>query len=96
MEVVNSTSAKAFIPKLDAIFTQHGLPHTSKSDNEPLFNGDDLKSYLTMLGIKDEPSMPDLPQGNSEAEAFMKPLGKAIRTARVETTIGSKNFSGSC
>ena len=32
-EIVNSTSAKTLIPKLDAIFARHGIPHTFKSDN---------------------------------------------------------------
>ena len=50
----------------------------------PPFNSNDFKTYLTKLGIKHETSTPDWPQGNSEAEAFMKPLGKAIRTARAE------------
>ena len=83
-EIINNTSAKTLIPKLDAIFARHGIPHTVKSDNRPPFNGNDFKTYLTKLGIKHETSTPDWPQGNSEAEAFMKPLGKAIRTARAE------------
>ena len=83
-EIINNTSTKTLIPKLDAIFARHGIPHTVKSDNGPPFNGNDFKTYLTKLGIKHETSTPDWPQGNSEAEAFMKPLGKAIRTARAE------------
>ena len=83
-EIISNTSAKTLIPKLDAIFARHGIPHTFKSDNGPPFNGNDLKTYLTKLGIKHETSTPEWPQGNSEAEAFMKPLGKAIRTARAE------------
>ena len=44
----------------------------------------DFKTYLTNQGIKHETSTPDCPQGNSEAETFVKPLSKAIRTAEVE------------
>ena len=66
-EIINNASAKTLIPKLDAIFVRHGIPHTVKSDNGPPFNDNG-----------------NWPQGNSEAEAFMKPLGKAIRTARAE------------
>jgi hypothetical protein len=32
-EILNSTSAKTLITKLDAIFARHGIPHTFKSDN---------------------------------------------------------------
>ena len=83
-EIINNTSAKTLIPKLHVIFARHGIPHTLKSDNGPPLNGNDFKTYLTKLGIKHETSTPDWPQGNSEAEAFMKPLGKAIRAARAE------------
>ena len=37
-----------------------------------------------MMGIKHTTSTPLWPQDNSEVEAFMKPLGKAIRTANLE------------
>ena len=83
-EIIKSTSAKTVIPKLDAIFARHGIPYTLKSDNGPPFNSNELKEYLTKLGVKHETSTPDWPQGNSEAEAFMKPLGKAVKTARAE------------
>jgi hypothetical protein len=79
-----STSAKTLIPKLDAIFPGRGIPHTFKSDNGPPFNGNEFKTYLTKLDVTHEISRPEWPQGNSVAEAFMKPLGKAIRTARAE------------
>jgi hypothetical protein len=81
---MNSTSDKTLIPKLDVIFARHGIPHTFKSDNGPPFNGNEFKTYLTKLGVTHETSTPECPQGNSVAEAFMKPLGKAIRTARAE------------
>ncbi|CAB4005816.1 uncharacterized protein K02A2.6-like [Paramuricea clavata] len=83
-EIINSTSAKTLIPKLDAIFARHGIPHTLKSDNGPPFNGNEFKTYLTKLGVTHETWTPEWPQGNSVAEAFMKSLGKAIRTARAE------------
>ena len=34
-EIVSSTSAKATIPKLDAIFARQGIPETLRSDNGP-------------------------------------------------------------
>ena len=40
--------------------------------------------YLAKLGVEHETSTPEWPQGNSEAEAFMEPLAKAIKTARSE------------
>jgi hypothetical protein len=43
-EIINSTSAKTLIPKLDAIFARHGIPQTFKSDNRPPFNGNEFKN----------------------------------------------------
>ena len=39
---------------------------------------------MEVLGIKALYSTPKWPQGNAEAEKFMQPLGKALKTARVE------------
>ena len=39
---------------------------------------------MTAMGITHTTSTPLLPQGNAEVEAFMKPLGKAIKTAHLE------------
>ncbi len=39
---------------------------------------------MLAMGIQHTTSTPLWPQGNAEVEAFMKPLGKAIRTANVE------------
>ena len=55
-----------------------------KSDNSPSFNSKKFKDYLAKLGVEHEISTPEWPQGNSEVEAFMKPLAKAIKAARSE------------
>ena len=61
-EVVNSTSAKALIPKLDAIFACMAFHIHSNLIMGHLLMAmimGHLKTYLTMLGIKHEPSTPD-------------------------------------
>ena len=57
-EVVNSTEAKACIPKLDKIFATHGIPTKLKSDNGPPFNGKEFENYVKTLGIDWKPSRP--------------------------------------
>ncbi len=54
------------------------------SDNGPPFQSHEFSRYMTALGIEHTTSTPLWPQGNAEAEAFMKPLGKAIKTAHAE------------
>ena len=84
VEIVNSTEARACIPKLDKIFATHGIPKKLKTDNGPLFNGHEYERYMNVLGIEWHTSTPHWPQGNANAESFMKPLGKLMKTAQIE------------
>ena len=84
VELVTTTSARATIPKLDDIFARHGIPNNIKSDNGPPFFGDEFAAYMKSLGIEHLTSTPLWPQGNATVEAFMKPIGKVIRTALLE------------
>ena len=81
------------MPKTDAIFARHGVPLKLNSDNGPPFNSKEFKDYLAKLGVEHETSTPEWPQGNSEAEAFMKPLANAIKTARSEHRNWVRNSS---
>ena len=84
VEVVNSTESRAIIPKLDKIFATHGIPKTVKTDNGPPFNGQEFGKYMDTLGIEWKTSTPLWPRGNAYAESVMKPLGKLLKTAKVE------------
>ena len=83
VEVVRSTKASSVIPKLDRIFAVHGIPRVIKTDNGPSFNGEEYKRYGEALGITLKFSTPLWPQGNAEAERFMQPLAKALKTAKI-------------
>ena len=48
---------------------------------------------MTAMGITHTTSTPPWPQGNTEVEAFMKPLGKAIKTAHLERRPGQQELS---
>ena len=69
--------------KMDRIFSTHGTPLTVKSDNGPPFTSDEIKKYMEENGIKHCRITPQWPQANSEAENFMKPLTKAVRSAHM-------------
>ena len=84
VEIVNSTEAKACIPKLDKIFATHGIPKNLKSDNGPPFNGKEFEKYTKVLGIQWTTSTPLWPQGNAVVERFMKPIGKILKAAEIE------------
>ena len=54
-----------------------------KSDNSPPFNGRMLKAFMQENGIRHRKITPLWPQANALAEAFNKPLMKAIRSASI-------------
>ena len=55
-----------------------------RSDNGLPFTSEKIRKYMRENGIDHRRITPLWPQANSEAERFMKPLTKAIRSAHVE------------
>ena len=84
VEFVTTTSARATIPKLDAIFSRQGIPDIVKSDNGPPFNGHEFKNFSEQLGFHHRKVTPLWPQANGEAERFMRSLKKCITTSHAE------------
>jgi len=84
IEILTSISAKAVIPKLDAIFARQGIPDVLKSDNGPLFNGHEFKHFSEYLGFKHRRITPYWPRANGEAERLVQTLKKSIRIAHLE------------
>ena len=72
VDIVHSTKASAVIPKFDKMFEVHSIPDILIADNSPPFNSTDYKRYLDTLGITPKFSTPLWPQGNAQAEYFMK------------------------
>jgi transposase InsO family protein len=84
VDTVSSTSASAIIPKFDRILATHGIPTVMCSDNGPPFTSHEVQQYMEENGIHHRRITPLWPQANSEAERFMQPLNKAIRSAHAE------------
>ena len=42
VEIISSTAAQKVIPKIDTIFSRHGVPRKAKSDNGPPFDSEDF------------------------------------------------------
>lgn len=84
VEILQSTSARATIPKLDKIFSTHGIPLQVKTDNGPPFQSSEFADFATYLGFTHRKITPLWPQANAEAERFMRTLEKTIRAAHVE------------
>ena len=80
VEFVSSTSIRAVAPKLDKIFSTHGIPEVVKSDNGHPFRGKEFTEYAEMKGFHHRKISPLWPEANAQAENFMKTLQKAART----------------
>ena len=81
IKIVPSTSAKAVLPKLEAIFSHQGIPTKAKTDNGPPFNGYEFTNFMSSFGIHHRKITPLWPEGNGEAECFMATLNKTICTS---------------
>ena len=84
VEIVTSTSSKATIPKLDAIFARQGVPDVVKTDNGPPFHGHEFARFSAYLGFTHRRVTPLWPRANGEVERLNRTLGKVIRTAESE------------
>lgn len=88
VDIVHSTAATTVIPKLDTIFSTHGVPVVVRSDNGPPFNSNDFAEFAKYLGFKHRKVTPLWPQANGEVERMMRNLKKLYHTAKAE----SKNW----
>ena len=86
VEIVSSSSAQSTILKLKRIFATHCIPEVLKGNNDLSFQSHTFHLFLKIHGIKHKPSSPLWPQGNGEAENFMKPLVKAVNCLHTMTT----------
>ena len=79
-----STNAAGVIFAMEKMFTTHGIPDVVRTDNGPPFNGKCFKAFSTKFGFQHHKVTPLWPEANGQAEAFMKCLGKVVRTAHIE------------
>ena len=83
VEIITSTNAKNVIRKLNKIFASHGIPEVLITDNGPPFKSTEFRDYMKELGTSHEFSTPYWPQGNAEAERFMRTLSKVLTIANM-------------
>ena len=83
IEVVNSTSAWAVIPKFERIFSEFGYPSEIMADNGPPFRSQKFRDYAAECGFQVRNITPAEPQVNGQAERFQ---------GRVYTTRGTWHF----
>ena len=84
VQLVRSTSSNAFIPCLDKIFAEYGIPEVVRSDNGPPFNSHEFNEFLKHLGFTHRKVAPYWPRANGEVGRFMRTIKKVIKAAVME------------
>ena len=79
-----STNADGVIAAMEKMFAVHGVPDVVRTDNGPPFNSKTFKDFSKRIGFQTQKVTPLWPEANGQAEAFMKCLGKIVRTAHIE------------
>ena len=79
-----ATNAEGVISAMEKLFSIHGIPDIIRTDNGPPFNSKTYKDFSRRFGFQTQKVTPLWPEANGQAEAFMKCLGKVIRTAHIE------------
>ena len=78
-----STNADGVITAMESMFSTHGVPDIVRTDNGPPFNSKCFRDFASEFGFQHQKVTPLWPEANGQVEAFMKCLGKVVRTAHV-------------
>ncbi|PAA83486.1 hypothetical protein BOX15_Mlig014458g9 [Macrostomum lignano] len=81
VEVVQTTTAEALIPRLRSSFVRFGIPQTLVTDNGPPFSSAQFKSFLDSYGIRQRLITPLHPQANGATERLNRSINKVVRAA---------------
>ena len=84
VNIIRNTSADLLIEFLQQTISTVGIPRVVISDNGPPFQSFKIREFFNKIGVTHQKITPLWPQANSQAESFMKPLTKAVRTAYLE------------
>ena len=93
-KILNQTDADHVTEALREFYTSFGTPMVHRTDNGPPFNSEKFARFSEDRGIAHQKTFPYHPQANP-VESFMKPLGKAMKTAysaRLNKKIALEDF----
>ena len=76
---LKSTSSKAVIEAVKAVFSRHGIPETVKSDNGPQFSSDEFARFAADYGFRHTTSSPHFPQSNGLAERTVQTVKNILK-----------------
>ena len=90
VHVVNSTSAKQTIEKLQSVFAIHRSPVILVSDNGSTFQSEELKLFVKANGILHRRVPPHHPASNGAAKNMVKLVKKSLEKNRTSDSLQTK------
>ncbi|KAJ1136977.1 hypothetical protein NDU88_003390 [Pleurodeles waltl] len=81
VEMLDMTTAGQVIPCLEKVMATHGLIQELRTENGLPFSSQEFAEYLAKHGVVQRKITPCWPEGNGEAERFMRTLNKVLRIA---------------
>jgi transposase InsO family protein len=80
--IMREATSVATVNKLRQIFSTHGLPRVTVTDNGPAFVGEEFKRFMVKNGIKQVYSAPYHPASNGQAERMVRTFKEALKTMK--------------
>ena len=79
VRTMTSTTSRAVVNTMKAIFARHGTPMEVISDNGPQFTSQEFANFKTLWDFKHTMSSPHYPSSNGQAENAVKIMKSMIR-----------------
>ena len=76
---LKSTSSKAVIEAVKAVFSRHGIPETVRSENGQQFSSDEFARFAADYGFRHTTSSPHFPQSNDLAERKVQTVKNILK-----------------
>ena len=76
---LKSTSSKAVIEAVEAVFSRHGIPETVRIDNGPQFSSDEFARSAADYGFRHTTNSPHFPQRNGLAERTVQTVKNILK-----------------
>uniref|UniRef100_A0A1I8IKK8 Reverse transcriptase n=1 Tax=Macrostomum lignano TaxID=282301 RepID=A0A1I8IKK8_9PLAT len=81
VQLMQTTTAEALIPRLREMFARFGIPQELVTDNGPPFSSKEFGRFLASYGIKHRLITPYYPAANGMTERLNRSINKVVRAA---------------
>ena len=76
---LKSTTSRAIIEAMKAVFSRHGIPETVVSDNGPQYSAEEFAKCAAEYNFHHVTSSPHFPQSNGQAERTVQTMKNLLK-----------------